>query len=105
LALWLLPASARLLLGLQPHPRFAACPAFAGTAADARAPPVPGRLADALLWLRARRDRAAGRRHAVAGLRPQAGLGPGAPRTLPGRPEPRAARIAAARAWPGRQDH
>ena len=56
-ALRRLPAEARLLLGLQPDPRCGARPAAEGAAAGARAPALPGRLADALLRLRARGDR------------------------------------------------
>jgi hypothetical protein len=96
---------ARLLLRLQPDPARRLRAAAAGAAAGARTPAVPGRLADALLRLRRRRDRAAhGGRHAAAGGRSQAGLGAGAPeKALPGRPGPRAARTAAARAGPGRE--
>ena len=51
-ALRRLPPEARLLLRLQPDPRCGPRPAAAGAAAGARAPPLPGRLADALLRLR-----------------------------------------------------
>ena len=57
---------ARLLLGLQPDPRRRPRAAAAGAAAGARAPALPGRLADALLRLRApTRSRRARRRHAA----------------------------------------
>ena len=92
-ALRRLPAAARLLLGVQPDPRRRARAAAERAAAAARAPPLPGRLADALLRLRATtRSSPAPRRHAGARHRPEAGLGAGPPRALPGRPEPRAAR-------------
>ena len=54
-------------------------------AAGARAPALSGRLADALLRLRRRRDRRGGRRHAGARHRPEARLGAAPPRALPAR--------------------
>ena len=93
---------AGVLLGFQPHSRCIVVAAFDRAAAGARAPAVPGRLAHALLWLCARRDRGRCRhRHAGAGRRPQAGLGAGTSRPLSCRPEPRTTRAAAARARPG----
>jgi hypothetical protein len=95
---------ARLLLRLQPDPGCLLRPAAEGAAAGARTPAVPGRLADALLRLRRRRDRvAAHRRHVAAGGRPEAGMGARAPGALSGRPEPGATRAAAARARTGRE--
>src|SRR5690606_34474056 len=77
----------------------------AAAAADARAPPLPGRLADAVLRLRRRRDRARGqRRHARPRHRSEAGVGAAPPRAVPGRPRHRAARAAAAGAGPGGED-
>ena len=62
LALCRVRAEARLLLGVFADPRCQQESAAAGAAADARAPAVPGRLADAVLRLRMpRRSRAAAR--------------------------------------------
>ena len=78
-------------------------------AAPAREPPLPGRLAAALLRLQRRGDRRRRRaRHARPRCRPQARLGAQAPRTLPGRHQPRSARTAAPRPRPrhqGRRPH
>jgi hypothetical protein len=87
-ALRRLPAAPGLLLGVQPDPRRGARPAAEGAAAGARASALPGRLADALLRLRARGDRAGRRRHALTRRRSEARLGARAPGTFPGRPEP-----------------
>ena len=56
-ALRLLRAQARLLRGLQPDRPSVRAAAAGGDAAHARAPPVPGRLADALLRLQPARPR------------------------------------------------
>ncbi len=109
-ALRRLRPSAGLLLGVQPDSRRVARPAAGRAAAGARTPALPGRLADALLRLHARRDRAAGRiagrgharqRHAVAGNGPQAGWGRGPSGMLSGGPEHRPARTPAAGAGLG----
>ena len=98
-----LPAEARLLLGIQPDSRCGARAAAEGAADGPRAPPLPGRLADALLRLCGRRDRRRLAPHAVARGRPEAGVGAGPPRALSGRPATRPARAAAARAGPRRE--
>ncbi len=71
-------------------------------AADARAPAVPGRLAAALLRLRAptRSSAAAPDGMLALDIDPKLAWALRAPRALPGRREPRAARGAAARARP-----
>ena len=56
-SLRLLQSEARLLLRVQPDPRRQPRAAAARAAADARAPALSGRLADAVLWLRCQRDR------------------------------------------------
>ena len=74
-------------------------------AAGARAPPVPGRLADALLRLR-RTTRSSPRRAAACStldIDPKLAWALRAPRAVSGRPQPRAARDAAARAGPRRR--
>ena len=75
-ALFRLRAEAGLLLGLLADPRCQLAAAARAAAADARAPAVPGRLADPLLWLRRARDRLGRRgRAARSGHRPEARLG------------------------------
>ena len=87
-----------------PIPEPSVAPAAEAAAAPAREPSLPGRLADALLRLQRRRDRRRRRgRHARPRRRPQARLGAEAPRPLPGRRQPRAARAPAARPRPRRQ--
>jgi probable DNA metabolism protein len=71
-----LPHAPRVLLGLQPDPGCVEGVAGHRAAAAARASPVPGRLAAALLRLQGGRDRAAvGQRDAGPRHRSQAGLG------------------------------
>ena len=79
-----LQAEARLLLGLQPDPGAERRAALQGAAAPAREPPLPGRLAAALLRLQRRRDRRGRRgRHARPRRRPEARLGAQEPRAFP----------------------
>src|SRR5690606_13272889 len=97
-----LPAAPRLLLGLQPDSRRQQQIAAACTAAAARAPPVPGRLAAALLRLPHRGDRRwPRRRHARSRCRSETRLGIAPSRPLPGRSQYRGEGTAAARARPG----
>ena len=80
-ALRQLPSAPRLLFRLQPDPGLLVSAAADEAAADARAPALPGRLADALLWLRAGGDSGRQRRrHARPRDRSQARLGAAQPR-------------------------
>ncbi|CAA9271242.1 MAG: Biotin synthase related domain containing protein, partial [uncultured Acetobacteraceae bacterium] len=100
-----LPAQAGLLLRLFAHPGRLQPPAAATAAVAARAPPLPSRLAAALLRLRAGRDHGRRRgRDARPGRGPQARLGAPPPRELPRGREPRPARDAPPRPRPRRQD-
>ena len=98
-----LPHPPRLLLGLQPYAEALARAPRGRAAARARAPPLPGRHADALLRL-LRRRAAAARRPPRPRARPEACLGARAPRALPGRREHRRARDPGARARPRREN-
>jgi predicted DNA-binding helix-hairpin-helix protein len=89
-------------LGVQSDPRRQPPPALVAAAAAARASPLPGRLADALLWLRAARDRGRGRGPGPDG-RSQDQLGAAEPGALPGRRPDRRQGDAAARAGSRRQ--
>ena len=81
LALFRLRPQARLLFRLLADPRFIEPPAARAAAADARAPALPGRLADPLLRLRCARDRRGRRRRPPRSRdRSQARLGAEAPR-------------------------
>ena len=82
-ALRQLSSAPRLLFRFQPDSGFVLGAAAEEAAADARAPALPGRLADALLWLFPAGDsgRQAGR-HARPRDRPEACLGAAQPRTL-----------------------
>ena len=93
----------RLFFRVQSHPRRLRRTAAGQGAALARAPALPGRLANAVLRIRcqgagARRDRQHGFVHG-----PEAGLGAAAPRAVPHGREPRHPRAAAAGARHGRQ--
>jgi hypothetical protein len=100
-----LSAQAGLLFGLQPDPRRQPPPAAGPPAPGARAPALPGRLADAVLRLRPGRDRRAGRGPGPDG-RSQDRLGP-APSRRASRSTstpPTARPCCARRAWaPGRR--
>ena len=104
-ALCRLPAEAGLLLRLQPDPGGERSACRPRPAAAARAPAVPGRLADALLRLRGRGDRWPARRTACWTSRSTPSLpGRWPPRPLPGRRQQAEREPAAARARPGRAD-
>src|SRR4051812_29097632 len=89
-------AQAGLLLRFQSDPACLAALAVVRRAVDARASPLPGRLADALLRFRAARN-LHGERHVVARRRSEAGLGARASGRVPDRFEPRAEGAAAPR--------
>ncbi|CAA9350531.1 MAG: Biotin synthase related domain containing protein, partial [uncultured Gemmatimonadaceae bacterium] len=97
-------AAARVLLGVLADPRLAERAAERGAAARARAPAVPGRLADALLRLRRRRAHLGGRAEPQPARGPEARLGAPQPRELPRGREPGDAGRAAAHPGRGRQE-
>ena len=87
---------------LQPDPATPTRPAAEGAAADARAPAVSGRLADALLRLHARELTTAASAEPRPGDRPEARLGAAATGAVSRRRQHGAAGAAAAGAGPGR---
>src|SRR5262249_45286950 len=91
-----------LLFGLLADSRCHQEAAAETTTADARAPALSGRLADAVLRLRRRRDRGPER---LSGFedRPEAGLGAEPSRAVPARCKPRRPRVAAAGTWAWRE--